>query len=281
MLIRPRVAMVLEMGEAGAERAGGARAAELVALRAISRRRARFYARNRAALRPRRGRAIIRCRALDLEALMPVVEGRMPLIVKVDRASDIRRDARAGAGEGLRIILDGAAEGWRVADEIAARRRAGARRSGRPTCRTASSELGATLRECARGSTRPAYRRCSRPAAASPTAPASCATTPAMRSPTACRTRRRWRRSRSIRRGSSASPTGARLDRARQGRRSRALVGRPVRAAVAAARDLHPTAPRSRSPRARSSCAIAISRPASPARSSAFAPGPSESSAGI
>jgi imidazolonepropionase-like amidohydrolase len=44
----------------------------------------------------------------------------MPLIVKVDRASDIREMIALAREEKLRIILDGAGEGWRVADEIAA-----------------------------------------------------------------------------------------------------------------------------------------------------------------
>src|SRR3546814_19851809 len=44
----------------------------------------------------------------------------MPLIVKVDRASDIVEMIAFARDEGLRIILDGAEEGWRVAAAIAA-----------------------------------------------------------------------------------------------------------------------------------------------------------------
>jgi len=55
----------------------------------------------------------------DLEALVPVVEGRMPLIVAVARASDIVEILAFAREHKLRIILDGAAEGWRVAGEIA------------------------------------------------------------------------------------------------------------------------------------------------------------------
>jgi imidazolonepropionase-like amidohydrolase len=44
----------------------------------------------------------------------------MPLIVTVDRAADILQVLRLGQEEGVRMILDGAAEGWLVADQIAA-----------------------------------------------------------------------------------------------------------------------------------------------------------------
>jgi imidazolonepropionase-like amidohydrolase len=43
----------------------------------------------------------------------------MPLIVKLDRASDIVEMIAFARDQRLRIILDGAAEGWRVADQIA------------------------------------------------------------------------------------------------------------------------------------------------------------------
>jgi imidazolonepropionase-like amidohydrolase len=117
MVTRPRVAMVLELGEGGAERAGGARAAAFVAVRTALE-DARFYARNRALYERGAGRTLSLSR-IDLEALLPVAEGRMPLIVKVERASDIVELIAFAQGQNLRIILDGAAEGWRVADRIA------------------------------------------------------------------------------------------------------------------------------------------------------------------
>ena len=118
MLMRRGVAMVLAMGEEGAERAGGARAAELVTLREIFA-DVRDFARRRAAYDRGETRDYLLSRA-DLEALVPVVEGRMPLLVSVERASDIRDALALAREERLRIILEGAAEGWRVADEIAA-----------------------------------------------------------------------------------------------------------------------------------------------------------------
>ena len=147
MLMKRGVAMVLEMGDAGAERAGGARAAELVALRALFA-EVRDYKARRAAYDRGETRDYVLSRA-DIEALIPVVEGRMPLLVSVNRAADIRDVLALGREERLKLILESASEGWRVADEIAA--------AGVPVLLTpventpASFEmLGATLTNAAR-----------------------------------------------------------------------------------------------------------------------------------
>lgn len=117
MLLKRGAAMVLAMGEDGAERAGGSRAAALATLRValedvrtFARRRADY---DRAAMPP------LSLSRADLEALVPVVEGRMPLLVSVNRASDIREMLDFARVQNVRLILEGAAEGWRVAGEIA------------------------------------------------------------------------------------------------------------------------------------------------------------------
>lgn len=147
MLMKRGVAMVLDMGDAGAERAGGARAAELVALRALFA-EVRDYRARRAAYDRGETRDYTLSRA-DMDALIPVVEGRMPLLVSVNRAADIRDALALGREERLKLILESASEGWRVADEIAA--------AGVPVLLTpventpASFEmLGATLTNAAR-----------------------------------------------------------------------------------------------------------------------------------
>ena len=56
----------------------------------------------------------------DLEALIPVAEGRIPLLVRVERAADIRQVLRFAAAEHVRVILEGAQEAWMVAPELAA-----------------------------------------------------------------------------------------------------------------------------------------------------------------
>ncbi|WP_292085460.1 MULTISPECIES: amidohydrolase family protein [unclassified Brevundimonas] len=120
ILVKPRVAMVAPFGEAGKGVAGGARGAEFVLFKETLA-EVRLYARNKAAY----DRAALRDLSLsraDLEALIPVANGAMPLIVSVNRASDIQQVLRLAREEGVKVILDGAAEGWLVADEIAAAR---------------------------------------------------------------------------------------------------------------------------------------------------------------
>ncbi len=118
ILVKPRVAMVAPFGEAGATVAGGARGAEFVLFKETLA-EVRAYARNKAAYERADMRALSLSRA-DMEALIPVANGAMPLIVTVNRASDIQQVLRLARQEGVKVILDGAAEGWLVADEIAA-----------------------------------------------------------------------------------------------------------------------------------------------------------------
>ncbi|MDN3652980.1 amidohydrolase family protein [Thalassotalea ponticola] len=57
----------------------------------------------------------------DAKALIPVINGDMPVLFKVHRAADIRQLLRLKqAFKNLDITLVGVAEGWRVAEQIAA-----------------------------------------------------------------------------------------------------------------------------------------------------------------
>ena len=118
ILVKPRVAMVAPFGEAGADIAGGARGAQFVLFKETLS-EVRLYARNKSAYE-RAGLRDLSLSRADLEALIPVANGTMPLIVTVNRASDIQQVLRLAREEGVKVILDGAAEGWLVADEIAA-----------------------------------------------------------------------------------------------------------------------------------------------------------------
>lgn len=118
ILVKPRVAMVAPFGEAGAGVAGGARGAEFVLFKETLA-EVRLYARNKSAYERAGLRDLMLSRA-DLEALIPVANGSMPLIVTVSRASDITQVLRLAREEGIKVILDGAEEGWLVADQIAA-----------------------------------------------------------------------------------------------------------------------------------------------------------------
>ncbi len=117
LLIRARVGMVVPFGEAGAGVAGGARGAEIVALKSALR-DVRDYMKNKAAY-DRAGYRNLPLSKDDLEALIPVVQGRMPIIADVHRASDIRAVLKLAREEGFKVILSGAEEGWLVAGDIA------------------------------------------------------------------------------------------------------------------------------------------------------------------
>jgi len=118
LLVRERVAMFAFLGERGAELTGGARSAAILRLREVLQDAADFAA-NRKAFEAgdRREYSLSR---LDLEALVPVVRGELPLVVTADRASDIVAALRLAKELKLRLILAGVAEGWMVAGEIAA-----------------------------------------------------------------------------------------------------------------------------------------------------------------
>lgn len=118
ILVRARVAQVAPFGEAGAGVVGGARGAEFTQFRETLN-EVRLYARNKAAY-DRGGIRELSLSRADLEALIPVANGSMPLIVTVRRAADIQQVLRLAREEGVKIILDGAEEGWLVADQIAA-----------------------------------------------------------------------------------------------------------------------------------------------------------------
>ncbi|HSS50989.1 MAG TPA: amidohydrolase family protein [Thermoanaerobaculia bacterium] len=117
-LVRSPIAMFAVFGEQGAHLAGGSRAAALLRLKEAFQ-DALDYNANRKAFDAgdRRSYALSR---LDLEALLPVVKGTLPLVVAVDRASDIETLLRFAKEWKLKLILSGAAEGWKVAGEIAA-----------------------------------------------------------------------------------------------------------------------------------------------------------------
>jgi len=56
---------------------------------------------------------------LDLEALGPVLAGRVPLILKASRASDLRAALSIAKDYGLKLIIAGGEEAWLLADELA------------------------------------------------------------------------------------------------------------------------------------------------------------------
>lgn len=119
-LVRSPVAMFARLGEAGARLSGGSRAAAILRLREAFE-DAKDYAANRKAFDTgdRREYALSR---LDLEALIPVIRGELPLVIEAHQASDIETALRLAKDYNLKLILAGARQGWKVADQIAAAR---------------------------------------------------------------------------------------------------------------------------------------------------------------
>lgn len=56
---------------------------------------------------------------IHLEALFPVIDGKLPLVLVANRASDIRTAVRFAKEQNIRLIIAGGAESWLVARELA------------------------------------------------------------------------------------------------------------------------------------------------------------------
>lgn len=117
---KARAFQFMEYGEAGARAAGGSRPAAIAQFRnALA--QVKDYSRNPNGYGDVGKEALLN--RADAEALVPVVAGRMPLLIHVERASDIlalidlKREFPA-----LKLVFVGAAEGWTVASQIAAAR---------------------------------------------------------------------------------------------------------------------------------------------------------------
>ena len=119
MIIRAPVAMIAEVGDP--QRAGvNARGELIVKLRELLD-DTRFFQTHRDAFDRAQTRPFVASR-LDLQAMIPVIQGKLPLVVVVDRASDIDAAMRIAREYNLKLTIGGGAEGWMVADKLAAAR---------------------------------------------------------------------------------------------------------------------------------------------------------------
>jgi imidazolonepropionase-like amidohydrolase len=117
MVIKAPIAMVAQVQSPGG--AGvGARGELIVRLRELIE-DTRAFARNRAAFERAETRDFSASR-LDLIAMIPVVEGRLPLLVVADKATDIDAALRIARENNIRIMIGSGAEAWMVADKLAA-----------------------------------------------------------------------------------------------------------------------------------------------------------------
>lgn len=116
MVIRTPVAMVAQISSN--EGAGTTARGELLNRLRELLEDTRAYMRNRAAYERAETRDYAASR-LDLQAMIPVVEGRLPLLIGADKATDIDAALRLAKENNLRIIIGGGAEAWMVADRLA------------------------------------------------------------------------------------------------------------------------------------------------------------------
>jgi imidazolonepropionase-like amidohydrolase len=109
MVIRTPVAMVAQISSN--EGAGTTARGELLnRLRELIE-DTKAYMRNRAAYERAETREYAASR-LDLQAMIPVVEGRLPLLIGADKATDIDAALRLAKENNLKIIIGGGSEAW-------------------------------------------------------------------------------------------------------------------------------------------------------------------------
>ena len=125
MIRRNSAAMVVLLeagggGEAGRGGGSSSRGETLNRLRELMS-DARVYRRTRAAYERGDSRDLSAGRA-DLEALLPVLDGTLPLLVVANKAADIEASLRLAREFNARLIIGEGAEAWEVADQLAAAR---------------------------------------------------------------------------------------------------------------------------------------------------------------
>jgi imidazolonepropionase-like amidohydrolase len=111
------VAMMADLGQGGKEAGGGSRARATQRLRRVLRDALEYEKRRddfrKAQMQP------LAASAEDLEALLPVLKGKLPLFVIANRRSDIETALRIAQEFNLRMVIWGGAEAWQVAPELA------------------------------------------------------------------------------------------------------------------------------------------------------------------
>ena len=115
-VVRPALAQYARADEDEARAVGARSQLWLVLRQALD--DARFYAAHRAQYDSNASRPL-GLRRMDLEALLPVLRGEQPLVVRVQRASDIETALRFADEFRLKLVLSGASEAWLMRDEIA------------------------------------------------------------------------------------------------------------------------------------------------------------------
>ncbi|HYK83088.1 MAG TPA: amidohydrolase family protein [Gemmatimonadales bacterium] len=117
MLVKSPAAMVVYLNEEAKDEGGTSRAGVAARLRRVFN-DALEYGRRRADY-SRAQMERLAASAADLEAVLPVLRGEVPLVAVANRRSDIETALRLAREYKLQLVLSGAAEGWQIATEIA------------------------------------------------------------------------------------------------------------------------------------------------------------------
>jgi len=117
MVAQSPVAMMADLGLGGKQSGGGSRARATQRLRRVLRDALEYEKRRddfrKAQMQP------LAAPAEELEALLPVLKGKLPLFVIANRRGDIETALRIGQEFNLKMVIWGGAEGWQVAPELA------------------------------------------------------------------------------------------------------------------------------------------------------------------
>jgi len=118
MRVKSPAAMVADLSEGAKDAGGGSRAGVAQRLRRVFNDALEYSRRKNDYSRAQMQQ--LSASAADLEALLPVLRGQLPLITIANRRSDIETALRIGKEYKLKLILAGAAEGWMIPKDIAA-----------------------------------------------------------------------------------------------------------------------------------------------------------------
>jgi imidazolonepropionase-like amidohydrolase len=116
--VRAPTAMHVTLGEAARAAGSGSRGRALERLREVLDDAAQ-YGKRKGEFERNQTREFSASR-LDLEALAPVAQGRLAIVARAHRSSDILAAVRLAADLKAPLVVAGATEAWQVADELAA-----------------------------------------------------------------------------------------------------------------------------------------------------------------
>ena len=116
MILRAPAAMIAGIGDAGGD--GAPAKGQVVSKLRELLQDTRYYQKHVADFDRGESRQLSASPA-GLAAMVPVLEGKVPLLIDADQASDIQSVIDLAKGFGIKVILGGGEEAWEVADRLA------------------------------------------------------------------------------------------------------------------------------------------------------------------